>query len=207
MSHRDQVSTSTLKSQYDDVPLWLWRAARIGLLAIIGLGAVTAILLSLGIANPPRSGTLVQEFGSLSSMAVPANYTTEIGSSIALPGRAYTLEIAAQTSSDVTWGITFKGASPFKVNIDSRGFFSVPPFVPDSTPFIHIHTESNKVALDVDATGQATLRINDEIAWRGAIPAAAAARIHVTGGRKAASQFIIQRIALYISQQSPTNPS
>ncbi len=70
----------------------------------------------------------------------------------------------------------------------------MPPFQADSIPFIHIRPESNTIALSVESGGQATLRINDEIAWRGTIPESHTA---VVGNPTLADRLVVRRIALY----------
>jgi hypothetical protein len=185
----------------DDVPVWLWRGARTAFIALLTFGAAMIILLYVGLADPPRAGPLVRRIGPLANAPVPANYTTELHSPIALSNRPYTLEIEA-TVTGATWGITFDDVTHFGIDVDGRGFFSVRPFQPDSTPFIHIRPESNKIALNVETSGQATLRINDEIAWRGKVPVAASVRVHATGRRTQSGQ--VKRLTITISHSNPS---
>jgi hypothetical protein len=180
-----------------DVPNWLWHSARLALVGVIGLGAIMVILLAGGIANPPRAGRAIFEIGPLADSTIPPNYTSEFSPSIALPRGAFTLEVEANVTGDAHWGILFDDQSHFGVEVNSRGFFSVPPYLPDSMPFIHIRAESNRVALNVESSGQATLRINDEIAWRGINPAANAFTIYASGGKTQSSRVRIQRVAVY----------
>jgi hypothetical protein len=87
--------------------------------------------------------------------------------------------------------------------ISGQRFFAVSPMQPNSTPFIHIRPpgESNRLTIDVDMVGQATLRINDEIAWRGQLSPARTARIQLRGGRQSTTHIDIQHAALYAATQ------
>jgi hypothetical protein len=177
------------------------------LLGVIGVGLVTAVLLSGGAADPPRAGRLIWQAGPLPDAAASVYYSTVVGGPVDLPARPYTLEVAGQLAAGsdpaASWGIACdtgeSAGPPFSITLDGQGFFSFPPFQPDSVPFIHIRPagESNKLALNVEASGQATLRINDEIAWRGAVPDARRAQIVLVGGRATSSRLVVQRVALY----------
>ena len=177
------------------------------LLGVIGIGLVTAVLLSGGAADPPRAGGLIWQAGPLPDAVASVYYSTIVGSSIDLPARPYTLEVTGQLAAGsdpaASWGITCDTAettgSPFSILLDGQGFFSVPPFQPDSMPFIHIHLvgQSNKLTLNVEESGQATLRINDEIAWRGTIPDARHAQIVLIGGSGTNSRLSVLWLALY----------
>jgi hypothetical protein len=177
------------------------------LLGVIGIGLVTAVLLSGGAADPPRAGGLIWQAGPLPDAVASVYYSTIVGSPIDLPARPYTLEVTGQLAAGsdpaASWGITCDTAettgSPFSILLDGQGFFSFPPFQPDLMPFMHIKPvgEANKFALNVEATGRATLRINDESAWRGAIPDARRAQIVLIGSRGTSSRLAVQRVALY----------
>ncbi len=163
----------------------MWRAAWILLLVVVVGGAITAVLLAGGAADPPRAGPLIWQWQPNTS----PYYTP-----IVLPAFPYTLEVTGQAA--VPWEIRFTGPDTvFSILIDPRGFFAVPPFQADSIPFMHIRPESNTVALNVETSGQATLLINEEIAWRGTIPEARAAQIVDPNDPK--NPLEIQRIAVY----------
>ena len=110
-------------------------------------------------------------------------------------------QFAADSDPNALWEIIGetpgKPSPQFAIVLRDHRFFAVLPMQPDSVPFIHIRRagEVNKLSLDVAADQQATLRINDEIAWRGVVPAATTATIHAAG--TGASHFILRRIALY----------
>jgi len=196
-------------AESDAIPRWLWRGAWVALGSVIVIGVVGVVLLSAGLADPPRAGPLVSSLESQESQTVlellpdPADhYITS--RPIALPHRPYTLEVTAQFSGDsdlaAVWEIVWDNpTAPFKITLNSQGYFSVVPPLPDSMPFFHIRPvgQPNRIALNVEPDGQGTLRINDEIAWRGAVPVADSAHIQAEGGQSNISHFVIQHIALY----------
>ncbi len=180
----------------------MWRSAWIALLTVVGLGVIVLVVLAGGAADPPRAGSLVWSAGPLPGTPLPTHYT--IPAALSLP---YTLEIEAQFSTDsdanALWEIVFENsgnsAPQFAIVLRDHRFFAIPPLQPDSIPFIHIRPagEPNKLALDVEADRQATLRINDEIAWRGVVPTASTATIRSVGTASPTSRFVIRRVALY----------
>jgi hypothetical protein len=116
------------------------------------------------------------------------------------------LEIAARFSAGsdpaAAWGITLDPANPapapFEIAIIGQRFFAVSPSSPDWRPFIHIRPLGtvNRLRLDVDSAGQGTLRINDEVAWRGPVPAARSAGLYLRS-RNAPATLDIDRTELY----------
>ena len=188
----------------DAIPRWLWRGAWIALGSVMVIGAMGVALLAGGLADPPRAGPLVWSIGPQTDLGVPPHYSIAASRPLRLSPVPYTLEVTAQFSQDgdpaAAWEIVWdKPAAPFRVRLDSQGFISVAPSQPDSMPFIHVRPigQPNRITLNVDATGQGVVRINDEIAWRGAVPAADSAYVQVTGGKTLVSHFVIQQIALY----------
>ncbi len=192
MPSQKPTLTNNPSSDYTQtIPRGLWRAAWISLLAVVAGGIITLILLAGGAADPPRAGPLIWQ--SLRDTANSPYYTP-----IGMPAFPYTLEVTGQ--ADGPWEITFRntrGGIAFSIVLDGQGFFAVPPFQSDSIPFIHIRPESNKIALNVESSGQATLRINDEIAWRGVVPESNTAQIVLNGNDSPSDRLVIQRIALY----------
>src|SRR5260221_11256157 len=78
-------------------------------------------------------------------------------------------------------------------------FLAVSPSKPDFAPFIHVRAngQPNTLTLTTEHGGKATLRVNDEIAWTGAAPAASGAEIRVVGGRTSSVELKVHGIALY----------
>lgn len=178
----------------------MWRSVWIALATVIGLGLAALVVLAGGAANPPRAGSLIWSGGPLPETPLPIHYI--IPTTLAAP---YTLEVEGQfsTNSDPTalWEIIGetpgKPSPQFAIILRDHRFFAVLPMQPDSIPFIHIRQagEVNKLTLNVEADQQATLRINDEIAWRGVVPVATTARIHAIG--TGSSHFVVGRMTVY----------
>lgn len=168
--------------------------------AVVGLGLVGLVVLAGGAADPPRAGSLIWSSRPLPETPLPVDYTIPV--TLTAP---YTLEVEGQFAADSDpnslWeiiGETLGKPSPqFAIVLRDHRFFAVLPTQPDSIPFIHIRPAGgiNKLSLDVAADQQATLRINDEIAWRGIVPAVSSATIHAAG--TGSSRFSVRRIALY----------
>lgn len=140
-------------------------------LIILG-GTLLIMLLSLGIANPPRAGALQwstkntadwlhsQKMSNLRFYQAP----------VKLPPQPFTLELIADNEGDFNsgWGIQIES---WLAIINREGYFSISlDEKPHWREFIHIQRhDTNKLYLDVRENGTATLRINDEIAWTGSL--------------------------------------
>lgn len=209
-----RVSPVSVVQPPEQIPHWLWYGAWGALFTIACGGLLLAVLLRNGAADPPRAGPLVWQRGPLPTLHVSPNYTTVETDTIPLFRVPYTLEIAGRFSADTdpaaAWGITFDQSSdqsdapPFEIAIIGQRFFAVLPASPDSLPFIHIRPLGavNRLRLDVDSAGQGILRINDEVAWRGLVPAARSARITLRS-RKAPANLDVERVAVY-APDAPT---
>jgi hypothetical protein len=183
-----------------------WQAVRLFFAAVIVGGGIMILALAAGAADPPRAGPLKWQHEPIAPLVIPPNHTTIIAT-LDLPAAPYTLEVTAQFSAlsdpGAKWGIVFPQSNS-GIFIDSQGFFSVPPSVPDSMPFMHIRPvgHPNKIALNVEQNGQATLRINDEIAWRGEIPPESSAELRAWGGRTRESEIVIPQVSLFYPQSN-----
>ncbi len=152
-----------------------WHLALTIFLITLVLGILLLILLALGIADPPRAGELVWQTDTTSSWAL-SHDTGESWRYIApipLSEVPFTLEITAINNGvpASAWGLwlrTTDGLQTFLIS--NERYMSVGN---DDTPhwaqFVHIRTDTNKLYLDVLANQSATFRINDEIAWQGAL--------------------------------------
>jgi hypothetical protein len=128
-------------------------------------GLVLTLLLALGLADPPRAGSLQWQ----------ADSTAQINAPMALPA-AYTLELSARNDgpAESAWGIRLTGTDQqIAFLIDNQGYLSVSTDeAPHWAEFPHIRPNaSNQLYLHVEPGGAATLRINHEIAWEGTINA------------------------------------
>lgn len=187
-----------------EMPGWIWRLAWAAFLAVVGMGAVLVGVLSTGVADPSRAGGTVRKIGPLPELSVPAGTAISTVAILDLPAFPYTLEVTAKLApnnppSDLfpTWEIAFEG-SPLVIRLYRERYFAVLPSLPDATAFIHIRPtgDSNKLYLNVNADGQGVLRLNDEVAWQGGVPAARRAKILVASG-KTGGIFDLQSITLY----------
>jgi len=190
-----------MRSSLGDVPLWLWRLVRVGFTGTLIIGLAAIIALAGGAADPQRAGPLAWEKGPRPEIAIPPRTTFMLDNPIQLPAPPFTLEVTAQlaASSDpaASWGLQFD-SSTFGIILNGYRFMAVLPG--DLTPFIHVRGtgEANKLTVDVDNQNQATLRVNDEIAWHGIIPPLRTVKITVHGGANGPAQFIVQHVALFI---------
>ncbi len=187
------------------VPGWLWRGLRLSLLAVVSAGALTTLILAGGAADPPRAGPLRSSMGPLQGASVAPQQTLAVGSVIPLPPLPFTLEILGTlvTGDPLdAWGINLETADPKLSNITvwvfPAGYFSLAPLQPDSVGFFHIRPsgQENRLYWHHEASGEVTLRLNNEIAWQGRAPAARSARIQVRAG-KATAQFSLLKADLY----------
>lgn len=180
----------------------IWHVARLLFAGVIVGGVVAVALLSAGMADPPRVGPLAWDNSSSISVDLAPHYTiAQVGNPVALPP-IYTLEISATLSGDpsASWRVNFLDSAErvlFAVTVDGQQFYTVPPFAPDSIPFIHLRSDSNTLSWTTEANGRAILHINEEIAWHGFAPSAVTAQISAVGGRTQLAHLVINQIALY----------
>jgi len=153
-----------------------WITARLALIGLVLAGAALAVILAAGAANPPLAGPLCVEHVN------PAPETT-----ITLPPPPYTLLIDGAISGEwrAWWGIAIDASPPVRITITADAYFRVEPVLTDATSFFHIRPpgQNNQLYLDVRRSGQAELRINEEIAWQGTFTQLGAARsAHLVSG-------------------------
>ena len=190
-----------MRSSISDVPLWLWRFIRAGFAGTVVVGLAAVIVLASGAADPPRAGPLAREKGPIPEIYIPARSAFTLDNSVQLPAPPFTLEVTAQLAANsdpaTSWGLQFDSPT-FGIILNGYRFMAVLPG--DLTPFIHVRGigEANKLTVDVDNQNQATLRVNDEIAWRGITPPLRAVKIAVHGGADGPARLTVQRVALFI---------
>lgn len=161
--------------------------ARLGLIALAVGGVGLAVWIVMGGGQHAARPTF-----TLSGVSTP--YTDP---AIPLPADGFTLIAEAEignvrvacappTDPRCAWSINFAasdGTPLYTVTVTGDGYFRLTPPLPDSTAFIHLHTAApNQVQVTWAADGQAELRLNREIAWRGSLPAAQTARLTLNGG-------------------------
>jgi len=144
-------------------------------LAVVAFGGVGLLIaLALGLANPPRAGSLTYEVGSPASWQPfpDAGQSRLFAAPNRLPVPPFTIEMTAtnQGGADSGWG--FWSLSPdgmIQILMSQDGYFS---YSDDGSPhwaqFIHIQPDINTLSINVTEDRQGTVRINDEIVWTGA---------------------------------------
>lgn len=180
------------------------RAAWLILIAALVGSVITVIVLAVGVADPPRAGSLQWHTDNLVHTAAQLENFV-FPQQINLPIPPYTLEVSGTFNVDsdslAIWGISLLHDSTeiFGVYLNGYQFYRVPPTQPDFTPFIHIRKNgtANKLTLNVDTDNHATLRINDEVAWQGTISRVSSARIAFIGGADHPSTLTIESISLF----------
>ncbi|MCE7946203.1 MAG: hypothetical protein DYG88_02115 [Chloroflexi bacterium CFX4] len=152
----------------------LWQVLRLAFFAILGGGLALSAALALGLADPPRYGRLYAEVQDAATVPLPEGNFTLIA-----------LGKWSETASPLdAWHVVFEaadGTAVFMLSLHGDASFSVAPLQPDAVGFIHLRRppEANEVYLHLTADG-AEVRLNREIAWRGALPAAE--RVRISGG-------------------------
>jgi hypothetical protein len=159
----------------ESIPPHKWKLAVSIFLIIIIMGLFVLIFLSLGVADPPRAGELTWQTNSINNWtplqtnSVSQRYVAPTP----LPHAPFTLEITASNNGAYFsgWGLWLRTTGGIQTFLVSReGYMSISS--DDNShwaQFIHIQTITNKIYLHIEGNQAATLRINDEIAWRGTI--------------------------------------
>ncbi len=149
----------------------MWLFALLMTFVVILGGAILIILLSFGVANPPRAGTLRWQVNSVDdwSLAQASDEFDFFSAPVALPSPPFTLELTGDNEglAASAWGVRLQNL--WSILISREGYLSVTiDEKPQWAEFPHIRRDSdNKLYLDVQADGTMTVRINDEIAWTG----------------------------------------
>jgi hypothetical protein len=193
----EPVSTDVISTQK-------WRVVLALTMGILTSGVVVVILLSLGLADPPRAGNgeLLWQTTSASDWQLGEGWGDFQLYYAPLPLSAvpFTLELTANNngSADSAWGLSIETLEgQWTAVISNEGYLSV---TTDSQPrwveFLHIRPfNENKVYLHVETGGAATLRINDEIAWESHLAVSEGAGWGVVHYRQA--QLTWQQIGVY----------
>lgn len=162
----------------ETVPPTKWRLAVGTLFFTLAAGGTLILALALGLADPPRAVPLAWQADSAADWPVDQTLGEfELyRAPIPLPLPPFTLELSANNGGQggSAWGIwlqTTGGIQTMMVN--NEGYLSVSADAAAHwAEFIHIRSETNKLYFDLAGDGRATLRINDEIAWRAILAAA-----------------------------------
>src|SRR4030081_2896628 len=94
-----------------EVPLWLWRTVRAALFGAVIFAMVGVLVVSDGVADPQRAGSLALENGPLPEIAVPVQSAFALDNPVSFPAPPFTLEITAQLAAKsdpaTSWGLQF----------------------------------------------------------------------------------------------------
>lgn len=164
---------------------------------LLSIGAAAALLLAAGAANLPYAGPLRWRAASpagWASLTAPASLARLEAPYNIPPGLPFTLEISARAANDGGfWGVWLDTpGTTWQALVSADGYLSVGT---DSHPhwfeFMHLLPAApNRLYLHVDGGGVAALRINDELAWAGALAAPLRWGVVSAGGGSAAWDFI-----------------
>lgn len=163
---------------------------------LLSIGAAAALLLAAGAANPPYAGPLRWHAASPAGWAsLPASAgPARLEAPAAPPGLPFTLEISARAaSSSGFWGVWLDTpGAVWQALVSADGYLSVGTDAgPQWFEFMHLLPAApNRLYLHVDGDGGAVLRVNDEIAWTGALAAPLRWGVVSAGGEPAAWDFI-----------------
>lgn len=154
----------------DSVPARRWRLALALFLIVIVSGAVLALVLAHGLADPPRAGTLVWETESLDEWERVKDRDGNLyRAPVTNRAPPFTVEIKAAVLNDepLTWGLWLETRDgEYRFLVGYGGYVSAGATL-DWRNFIHLQPETNRLCLHVEADGFTTFRVNQEIAWQG----------------------------------------
>jgi hypothetical protein len=173
MSREQHLRTDTYL-----VSILVWRLTLAIAAAIPAVGLLLLLILALGAADPPHTARLQWQAGK------PQDWPQEQINSDLLLDHAlgtlptvFTLELNVQNSgaADSAWGIALTSDLPTLVLIDNQGYFSLESgYIPHWREFSPIRPgQNNSLSLSIADSREATVRINEEIAWTGHIAAGA----------------------------------
>lgn len=144
-----------------------WRLLLIFTAFVLLSGAILALLLSLGLADPPRAGTLQWQAKSIAEWPTRKMNDVMIYEAPVQFNRSFTLEITAQNNGarDSAWGFALPDAEAQIIMLVSHeGYYTFNPRYSPWQEFQHIMTdEANTINFHVTQDGHGTIRINDEI--------------------------------------------
>jgi hypothetical protein len=159
-----------------NTPPILWRFALVMMFLVILSGIGLVAWLSIGIANPPRAGSLSWQAESAEGwQSWQKSGDFELFSApLAISSPPFTLELTADNSgaNDSAWGVALQNSEYiWKIVVNREGYLSINTDErPHWAEFMHIRRSGdNKLYLDTREDGTATIRINDEIAWAGTL--------------------------------------
>jgi len=138
---------------------------RAALAVVVGLLVLGAALSLSGVGDPTR-GWVTTTTPELTAGERGAELT--VWQFARLPTSAFIIE-ASLDAGPARWGVEVgAGASAKQLLIDPQGYVS-DQSQPDWRPFIHVRPGGNRMLVLVESDGRVVWRVNDEIAWSGAL--------------------------------------
>ncbi len=201
---------------------WRWNAAWFTLAVALTLSIGGAIWLGAGLADPPRAGPLLWEDPSPQHWVIKNSQEQYRYIPLPLPAPPFTIEAIVRFSGNSApgagwWLSLTDGEASSQFNIFNDGYFQIKAIGhkvsgttiwtgPVEFPHLKGIGEFNKLALDVAADQSATLRLNDEIAWKGTLGFNAAAPWRLFVGSTAifekSATLTWERLAIYAPRGS-----
>lgn len=152
-----------------NIPRWLWRLSWTLLAGVLLFTVVGAVVLSLGVANPPYAG--------VKRYSIPKNELISHSThTLTIPNNSFTIEASALFPASAVWTFMLKSADKTALQFElyDDGTYTIrAPVEVLRAGFPHLRGagERMQVRIDVASTGETILRFNNEIAWRGVIAA------------------------------------
>jgi hypothetical protein len=150
-----------------NIPRWLWRLSWTLLAGALLFTVVGAIVLSLGIADPPYAGPKQLSIPKTDLISKPTNFLN-------ISSLPFTIETKAVFPASAVWSFSLKSGDKTALHFelyDDKTFTIRAPAEVLRASFPHLRGagEQTCVRIDVAANGETILRFNNEIAWRGTI--------------------------------------
>lgn len=170
-----QAYESSSSPSTNTVPPRQWGLALALLVLVFVGGAMLAVALALGVADPPRGGVLVWE---TTSMEVGWPLDKDLGGNPRLwlkrarsetRSPPFTIEIEANVlnTDSSAWGLWVETQHDPALFLVGYGDYVSTGAALDWRNFIHVRPDTNHLYLNVEQNGMTTFRINHEIAWSG----------------------------------------
>ena len=166
MQHQRPEYDSVSAESTQLVSRFKWRVVMAALALTMFGGIVLAIVLLQGLGDPYYARNLVVDSVSDEELEVVSQPNYLLVSSFSRHEFPITVEVIGAMSGepDTSWGIWVQSSSLlYSFRIRNDGYFSA--ISSGWQEFIHIQPSENKLYLHIESDGNATFRINDEIAW------------------------------------------
>jgi hypothetical protein len=181
MQHQSSEYDSVSAESTQLVSRLKWRVVVAGLMVTVAAGITLVVVLANGAANPPRAAMLVENFPSDESFVHITAFDRDDQLLLRLPrltgmpaSKPYTLEATAANSGEVDSGWGFWVDNRYFI-VDNQGYALCSDATGQTSWFEFIHlrpNEANTLYLHITLYGNATFRINGEVACVTNLPGA-----------------------------------